>query len=54
MKTYSSNIQASLIDAGFSINKINDVWALLENSEIILVNRRLGDLIKEAADAFGI
>lgn len=53
MNTHYAKIKEILIEAGFSINKINDYWTLtMETQEPIIESRRLGELLVQAEKEF--
>ena len=56
MNTHTAKLEKHLIDCGYSIEKINDDWVLLdsESGGIILSNKRKGELISEASSLFSI
>lgn len=54
MKTYLASVEEMLIQSGYSIIKQEDQWILLDNNELVMENRRKGDLLMEASTHFGI
>lgn len=58
MKTYLSIVENILINSGYSIQKVDDVWKLFENNvdsgKEVMQNRRKGELLAEACKQLGI
>ena len=54
MQTFYAKYQSLLISSGFSITKLGDYWSLIDGEEILLQNRRLGDMLAEAKQQLGM
>lgn len=53
MKTYYANFEMKLKNLGFSIVKVDHVWKLVDNGEILLENASKGDLLSEIEMTLG-
>lgn len=56
MKTYAATVQASLIEAGFVIEK-NDregMWEIKDDTDVLMRSRSLGDLLTQSAKELGV
>lgn len=53
MKTFFANYENHLISIGYEISKIDDYWTLLDNGNVVMQNRRRGELLDEAYSKLG-
>lgn len=56
MNTYASAVQASLIEAGFVIEKNNreGMWEIKDGTDVLMRSRSLGDLLNQSAKELGV
>lgn len=56
MNTYASTVRASLIEAGFAVekNEREGFWEVKDGDEVLLRSRSLGDVLTMSAKELGV